>query len=176
MLKGIVAGSFDPITKGHVWLIQRAIEMVGEDGFVHVVMGVNPTKKYYFSAEKREKQIRKVLSDNIPASQFRAIVIEIIGNDLLINHAKTIGATHIFRGIRNTEDFNYEAQIQQVNRRICSKIETVFFIPPSELTEVSSSTVKGLVGFNGWEDVVDAYINESIKQDFRLKLALSTPV
>ncbi len=170
MLKGIVAGSFDPITKGHVWLIQRAAEMVGEDGFVHVVMGVNPAKKYYFAAKQREKQIRKVLADNLPSSLFRAIVIESIGNELLINHAKSIGATHIFRGIRNTEDFNYEAQIQQVNRRISSKVETVFFIPPSELTEVSSSTVKGLVGFNGWEDIVDNYIYDSIKQDFKAKL------
>lgn len=170
MLKGIVAGSFDPITKGHVWLIQRAAEMVGEDGYLHVVMGVNPAKKYYFSAEQREKQIRKVLSDNLPASLYRCIVIESIGNELLINYAKSIGATHIFRGIRNTEDFNYEAQIQLVNRKICSKIETVFFIPPGELTAVSSSTVKGLVGFEGWENIVDDYINDSIKNDFKAKL------
>lgn len=170
MLKGIVAGSFDPITKGHVWLIQRAAEMVGENGFVHVVMGVNPTKKYYFSATQREKQIRKVLSDVLPASAWCKIVIESIGNELLINYAKSINATHIFRGIRNTEDFNYEAQIQQVNRRINSKVETVFFIPPHEFTEVSSSTVKGLVGFNGWEDIVDNYIYDSIKQDFKEKL------
>lgn len=170
MIKGIVAGSFDPITKGHVWLIHRATEMVGEDGYLHVVMGVNPAKKYYFSAEQREKQIRKVLSDNLPASLYRAIIIESIGNELLINHAKSIGATHIFRGIRNTEDFNYESQIQLVNRKISSKIETVFFIPPSEYSEVSSSTVKGLVGFNGWESIVENYVHDCIKQDFVQKL------
>lgn len=170
MIKGIVAGSFDPITKGHVWLIQRAAEIIGEDGYLHVVMGINPTKKYYFSKEEREKQIVKVLADNLPASLHACIVIESIGNEMLINHAKSIGATHIFRGIRNTEDFNYEAQIQLVNRKISSKIETVFFIPPSELTAVSSSTVKGLVGFEGWENIVDDYINESVKKDFKSKM------
>ena len=166
---GIVAGSFDPITNGHVWLIRRAAEMVGDDGYLHVVMGVNPAKKYFFDAEQRERQIRKVLSDHLPASLYRAILVEAIGNELLINHAKSINATHIFRGIRNTEDFNYEAQIQQVNNRIDSGITTVFFIPPAEMSEVSSSTIKGIVGFKGWKDVIAKYVHPNIIADFEAK-------
>ena len=167
---GIVAGSFDPITLGHMWLIRKAAEMVGEDGYLHIVMGINASKKYYFSDDERLDQIRRVLSNTLPASLFRAIVVESIKDELLINHARKIGASYIFRGIRNTEDFNYESQIQQVNRKINPNVETVFFIPPSVMTEVSSSTVKGLVGFQGWERIVEQYVDPIIVDEFKKKL------
>lgn len=167
---GIVAGSFDPITLGHVWLIRKAAELLGKDGSLHIVVGVNPSKKYYFSSEGRLNQIWKVLGDTLPSSLFQSIVVESIDNELLINHARNIGASYIFRGIRNTEDFNYESQIQQVNRKINPSVETVFFIPPSNMSEVSSSTVKGLVGFNGWEQAIEQYVDPIIIEAFKVKL------
>lgn len=166
---GIVAGSFDPITNGHAWLIQKAADMVGDDGTLHVVVGVNPTKKYYFTVDERISQIRKVV-ESMGTDISDRVWIDVIENDLLINHAKNIGASYIFRGIRNTEDFNYEAQIQQVNRRINPSVETVFFIPPSEMTEISSSTVKGLVGFQGWEQIVSQYVSACVVNSFKEKL------
>ena len=167
---GIVAGSFDPITNGHVWLIRKAAEMVEPDGELHVVIGVNSAKKYYFSAEKRHEQIRKVLENSLPASLFKIIHVDLIDMDLLINFARKIGATYIFRGIRNTKDFEYEAEIQNINRDIDDTVETIFFIPPSEFTKVSSSTVRGLVGFNGWETAVSRYVSKSVVEDFKEKL------
>lgn len=166
---GIVAGSFDPITNGHAWLIQKSADMIGDDGILHVVVGVNPTKKYYFTVDERIAQIRRVVETMGP-DVYDRVTIDVIENDLLINHAKNIGASYIFRGIRNTEDFNYEAQIQQVNRRINPSVETVFFIPPSEMTEISSSTVKGLVGFQGWEQIVSQYVSDCVVNSFKEKL------
>jgi len=167
---GIVAGSFDPITLGHMWLIRAAGGMIAPDGKLHVVIGTNSAKKGYFSVEEREQQIRSVLHNTLPVSLFENIVIETISDELLINHARKIGASYIFRGIRNTEDFNYESQIQQVNRKINPNVETVFFIPPSAMTEVSSSTVKGLVGFQGWERIVEQYVDPIIVDEFKKKL------
>ena len=167
---GIVAGSFDPITDGHVWLIRASCGMIAPDGKLHVVIGVNSAKKSYFTIEEREKQITEVLRNNLPVSLFQNIVIETIKDELLINHARKIGASYIFRGIRNTEDFNYESQIQAVNRKINSNVETVFFIPPPAMTEVSSSAVKGLVGFQGWENIVEQYVDAIIINEFKKKL------
>ena len=158
---GVVAGSFDPITNGHLWLIEKAAELLGEDGKLYVVIGVNPSKKYHFIAEERENLIKHALS-KLDVNLLSKIEIHQLTNDLLINFAKDVNASYIFRGIRNTEDFNYESQIQQVNRAICPDIETVFFIPPSALSAISSSTVKGLVGFNGWEHIVLQYVHPKI--------------
>lgn len=168
---GIVAGSFDPITLGHMWLIRKAAEVLGEDGLLHIVVGVNPSKKYYFSTDERLAQINSVLFNTLPTSLYKMVKIAVIDNDLLINYARNVGASYIFRGIRNTEDFNYESQIQQVNRKINPNVETVFFIPPSAMTEVSSSTVKGLVGFNGWEQIVEQYVDPIIVDEFKKKLS-----
>ena len=167
---GIVAGSFDPITLGHMWLIRAGSGMIGVDGKLHVVIGVNSAKKGYFSVEERENQVRSVLYNTLPSAMFQSIVVETISDELLIHHAMKIGASYIFRGIRNTEDFNYESLIQQVNRKINPNVETVFFIPPSAMTEVSSSTVKGLVGFQGWERIVEQYVDPIIVDEFKKKL------
>ena len=164
---GIVAGSFDPITNGHVWLIKKAAEIVGPDGVLHVVMGVNSSKKYRFSAAERAEQIQNVLLDNLMNRMYNRISIKIITDDLLISTAKGLNATHIFRGIRNTKDFDYECEIQSVNRDIDSSIETVYLVPPPELVKVSSSTVKGLVGFKGWEDLVGKYLDPYIVSEFK---------
>lgn len=167
---GIVAGSFDPITKGHVWLIEKSLAMLGEHGKLHVVIGVNAAKKYYFSQQERIALLEAVLKEALPAPLFEKICIDCITDSLLISHAQAIGATHIFRGIRNTEDFNYEFQVLQVNRKICPDVETVFFMPPSKYTEVSSSTVKGLVGFKGWKKIVKHYIHKPVIQAFKTKI------
>ena len=167
---GIVAGSFDPITNGHVWLIKKAAEIVGENGKLYIVMGVNSSKKYHFSVEERVAQIQEVLLDNLMNRAYQRVEVKVISDDLLISTAKELGATHIIRGIRNAKDFDYECEIQSVNRDIDSSIETIYLVPPPELVKVSSSTVKGLVGFKNWEDIVGKYVNPFIVSEFKKKL------
>lgn len=165
---GVFAGSFDPITNGHIWVIEKAAKMVD---CLHVVIGVNSAKKYYFTEDERKQQVTKVIHSYLPDTRSK-IVVDTISNDLLINYANSISASYIFRGIRNTEDFNYESQIQQVNRKICPTIETVFFIPPSEFAEISSSTVKGIVGFNGWRPIVARYVHPCVLDAFESNISI----
>ncbi len=171
MKKGILAGSFDPITNGHVWLIQKAADMIAAmDGQLIVVIGHNPAKKYLFSKDERFSQVSNVLKNNLPAELFNRIKIQVVSNDFLISHAQNEHASFIIRGIRNSEDFQYENQLLQINRKIDSSIETVFFITPPDMSEVSSSTVKGLVGFNNWEQIVSQYVDPVIIDAFRKKI------
>lgn len=167
---GVIAGSFDPITNGHLWLIKKSALLVGTDGKLYVIVGVNKKKSYYFSVEERISQITQVLEENLSATLFKRIIVESITNDLLINRATDLGATHIFRGVRNSKDFEYETDIQRVNRKINPRIETVFFVPPDQYVEVSSSTIKDIVGFNGWEEAVRDYIDIIVLNDFKKRL------
>ena len=166
MCKGIVAGSFDPITNGHVWLIQQACTLLDK---LYVVIGVNPSKKYYFSTEVRRQLVEETLAGSLTPEQYGKVEIVYLENDLLINFATQVGVQYIVRGIRDTADFAYESQLRLVNRKINPAIETLFLIPPVELTEVSSSTVKGLVGFNGWETVVAQYVSPVVMRAFGAK-------
>ena len=158
---GVVAGSFDPITNGHMWLIRAALSIVD---VVHVVIGQNPAKPGYFTHSERERQVRSVLSDCLdPWDYDRIQVGECSG--FLVEYASSVGADCIIRGLRNTADFLYEQQIQAVNAKIRQGVNTIYLIPPSEYLEVSSSTVRGLVGVAGWESVVGQYVHPVILGD-----------
>ena len=83
-------------------------------------------------------------------------------NKYLVNFASAIGATHIVRGIRNIDDAGKEQGMRHINGDLNPDITTVFFMPPRLITEVSSSMVKGLIGPQGWERVVAAYVSKSV--------------
>jgi pantetheine-phosphate adenylyltransferase len=160
----VVAGSFDPITLGHGHLIREAACMFDE---MHVVVGVNPTKKYLFSAEER----LTLVSDVVRSMEIKDMPVHFhyLKDKLLIQLAGEVGATHLVRGIRSTEDFNYETSMALVNRKINPFIGTVYLVPPPELSEVSSSTVKGLVGFEGWESIVSQYVHPLVLDALKRK-------
>lgn len=159
---GMIAGSFDPITNGHEWLIRQALAICDK---VYVIVGHNPAKKYMFSSDMREDMLNFV----IDIDDVNRLVIGSLGDELLINAAHNRGCNYLIRGIRNSTDFDYESQVQLINRKIRPDIETLFLIPPRELTEVSSSTVKGLVGFKGWEDIVSTYVHPFVLDALREK-------
>ena len=150
--KAIYAGSFDPITNGHLDIIKRSSNLFDE---VIVSVGKNPFKKYYFSEEERIRMIEHACS-NIPE-----VKVKSMGNDLLVHYAKKENATHIVRGIRSHRDFDEEATIQRVNKDINHNIETVFFIPNKEFIDVSSSLVKALIGPKYWHHIVSKYVPEN---------------
>lgn len=169
MLIGVISGSYDPITNGHVWVIQQALLTLG-NGKLIVAIGVNAKKTSTFTPDERKQQVSKVLKHALSELDFARIEIKFVEDELLVNFANDNGASIIFRGIRNSEDFLYESQIQDVNRKIQPHISTVFFIPPAEMSSISSSIVKGLVGFAGWEKVVEEYIHGSIIEAFKEKM------
>lgn len=160
MNKAIYAGSFDPITNGHLWLIKKAATIFDK---LIVAVGDNPYKKYSFSIDERIAMLEKVLvnSPNVEIGKF--------SGEFLVNYAKRVDAQFIVRGIRNAQDYEFEKTLRYVNSDVCPDIETVFLIPPRDFAEVSSSLVKGFVGTDGWEEIVAKYtpkivVDELIKQ------------
>ncbi len=147
---GIYAGSFDPPTNGHLWMIQQGAELFDE---LVVVLGANPDKKGFLSEEARLNALRSMLQDCPPN-----VRVERMQGGFLVDFARRIGATHLLRGIRNTNDFEYEKSMDRMNARMEPGIRTVYLMPPAELEEISSSMVRGFVGVQGWQRWVQASV------------------
>ena len=146
---GVYAGSFDPLTNGHVWMVEQGANLF--DRLV-VAVGINPDKKYEFSLSDRLSMLRESLK------RFNNVSVTSFSNQYLINYAQSIGATHILRGIRSESDYEFERTMRNINGDLDGKICSVFLMPPRNIAEVSSSMVKGLVGPTGWQKVVKQYV------------------
>ncbi len=149
----VYAGSFDPVTNGHLWIMQQASLLF--DTLI-VAIGENKAKDYTFSLEERFNfiQLSTIGYQNIEIAQYK--------DEFLVNYAKRMGAKFIVRGIRNSSDYEYEKIMHNVNLDLCPEISTIFLIPPRNFVEVSSSLIKGLVGPVGWEAVVKKYVPEVV--------------
>ncbi len=150
---GVYAGSFDPLTIGHAWMIQKGVNLFDR---LIVAMGINPEKRYTFSLEQRFGMLRESLK------QYRNLSVTSFSNRYLIDYAQSIGATHILRGIRSESDYEYERTMRNINGDLDPGIVSVFLMPPRDIAEVSSSMVKGLVGPNGWQKVVRKFVPEPV--------------
>ena len=150
---GVYAGSFDPLTIGHLWMIKQGVLLF--DRLV-VAIGTNLEKTYTFSLEERMDMLRESLRS------FRNVSVTSFSNRYLINFAQALGATHVLRGIRSESDYEYERTMRYINGDLGGDICTVFLMPPRDIAEVSSSMVKGLVGPQGWEEVVRKYVPEPV--------------
>ncbi|MBQ8516999.1 MAG: pantetheine-phosphate adenylyltransferase [Akkermansia sp.] len=160
---GIYAGSFDPPTNGHLWMIHRGAEMFDE---LVVVLAVNPDKRGLFSLEQRQRLMAMLLAD-MPEN----VRLATVEQGFLVDFARREGAGFLLRGIRNTKDFEYEKSMARMNARMESDIRTVFLMPPGELEEISSTMVKGFIGVPGWERWVQSCVPpcvfDAIEQQFR---------
>lgn len=136
--KAIFAGSFDPFTKGHKDIIDRALKSVADE--VVVAIGVNCNKKYMFSLEDRLNAIKDVYK-NEPRVRVETY------DGLTTDYAKSIDASFLLRGVRSVKDFEYERDIAEVNRRLTG-IETVLLFSDPQLACVSSSVVRELLTYN----------------------------
>jgi pantetheine-phosphate adenylyltransferase len=170
--KAVYAGSFDPLTKGHSWVIHEALRLTDK---LYVAIGVNPDKKTYFSLKERKEQIHEVLSTKLLPSEYARVEIVSFENELLVHFASRLGATHIIRGIRNINDFQMEFGMNQFNRSINPQIETVFLITPDRLAQTSSSFVKGLVGVGDWESLLTRMAHAPVIAAFKAKRATANP-
>jgi pantetheine-phosphate adenylyltransferase len=149
IVKGVYAGSFDPLTNGHMYIIKEASKIFDE---LVISIGINPTKKYTFSLEERMKIIKETTKD------LKNIIIDSFENKFLIKYAEKIGCKYIVRGIRNESDYEFERIMRNINGDLNPNITTIFLMPPREISEISSSFVKGLVGPEGWENVVKKFV------------------
>lgn len=151
--KCVYAGSFDPLTNGHLWIIERGSELFDE---LITAVGMNPQKEYTFSLEERVDMLKEV------TQKFPNVEVGIIKNKYLVDYAKEVDARYIIRGIRSTKDYTYESGMQQFNMELNPEITTVFFIPPPNIGKISSSTVKDLIGPKGWEERIKNYVPEVV--------------
>lgn len=146
---GVYAGSFDPLTIGHLWMIEQGVRLFDR---LTVAIGVNADKKYSFALEDRMAMLRA------STRHFRNVSVASFTNRFLIHYAQSIGATHILRGIRTESDYEFERTMRNINGDLDSGICTVFLMPPRGIAEVSSSMVRGLIGPVGWQKIIRKYV------------------
>nr|WP_313628323.1 pantetheine-phosphate adenylyltransferase [Enterococcus italicus] len=149
-------GSFDPITLGHIDLIERASQL-----FDHLYVGVfqNTTKKSLFTKEEKMLLVKKSLE------HYENVSVVSQEEELTVTYARKIGADFLIRGIRNSKDFEYEKDIYALNQHLDDSIETVFLIANPKYEHVSSSMLKEILTFGGdvtafLPDVVNQYIEK----------------
>ena len=135
----VFPGSFDPITKGHVDLIKRALPLFDQ---IIVAIGVNSQKKYLFELEQRLEWLETVFADQ---SQVR--VDSFTG--LTAHYCQKIGANYLLRGLRNSSDFDYEKTISQLNNIVGDGLETVFLISQPAYSHISSTIVREIIKGGG---------------------------
>ncbi|MDA0766139.1 MAG: pantetheine-phosphate adenylyltransferase [Verrucomicrobia bacterium] len=149
MRTAVYAGSFDPPTNGHLWMIQEGLQLFDR---LIVAIGSNPQKSYTFMIEER----LHLLKISVPASD--RMEIAHFDNRYLVDYAKSKDAKYILRGIRTAADYEYERVMRLINADLAPEIDSVFLMPPRDIAELSSSMVKGLIGPDGWEDTVRRYV------------------
>ena len=139
MKSGVFAGTFDPVTNGHLDLIHRALGVV--DRLV-VAVAPRPEKGVLFTLEERVAMIQSAVG-----AESRVTVEPFQG--LLVDHAKARGIPIIIRGVRFVSDFEYEFQMALMNRRLNPTIETIFLMPSEQFTYVNSTLVKEIARHGG---------------------------
>lgn len=132
MTIALYAGSFDPVTAGHLSVIRQAARLFGH---VVVVVAVNPAKQYLLSAEERVALVREAvaLHPNVTVAST---------DGLIVDYARNIGASVLLRGVRGATDAQFETELAQTNRALAPELSTLFLPAEAHLAEVSSSGLK----------------------------------
>lgn len=135
----VFPGSFDPITTGHVDLVERALPLFDK---IIVAIGVNTQKQYLFSLEQRIQWLEDVFAHE------ERIAVDYFEN-LTAHYCTRIGANFLLRGLRNASDFDYEKTISQLNHIVGNGIETIFLISQPAYSHISSTIVREIIKGGG---------------------------
>lgn len=160
MNRAIIPGSFDPITLGHLDIIERSSKMFDE---IIVCVLVNPDKKTLFSIEERVELINKSL---LSLNDCGKISVD-SHQGLLVDYMKENNINTMIKGLRNLTDFEYESQMALLNKKMCPDIDTLFLITRPDLSYVSSSSIKKVVKFYG---DISGLVPSIIEQDIIRKI------
>jgi pantetheine-phosphate adenylyltransferase len=148
-------GTFDPVTLGHVDIINRALPLFGK---IVVGVGINSAKKPMFSAEQRMEWFNMIY-------KHEPKVESMMYEGLTINFCKEIGARYILRGIRFVSDFEYEKAIADANRMMDKSIETIFLTGEPIYTSIASTIVRDILKHGGdASQFLPAEVSETIRQ------------
>ncbi len=156
---GIYPGTFDPITNGHLDLVQRGLRIFEE---IIIAVAPSPKKQPLFSLENRLRLIRESVKE------YRNVRVEAF-NGLLVEYAKSRGGVAIIRGLRAVSDFEYELQMALMNRRLDMTVETVFMMPSEEYSFLTSTIVKEAASFGGsMKGLVPEVVLEALNEKFKV--------
>ena len=156
--RAVYPGSFDPVTNGHIDLIQRSAAL-----FDNVVVAVlsNTDKSPFFTVEERVEMLKEAIQDleNVSVTSFAG---------LLVDFVEQIGASVIVRGIRAVSDYEYELQMALMNRRLLDNVETVFMLPAESYSFLSSKLVKEIAQHGGSiQEFVPPDVEKRLNDKFR---------
>ncbi len=155
MARALYPGSFDPVTRGHLDLVERALRLFES---VTIAAAENISKQPVFNLEERLGLLRKVLPAQVEVVAFRGLVVD---------YCRTHGYDVILRGLRTMSDFEYEYQMAMTNRHLAPQVETVFVMPSLQYSFVSSSLIKEVVR-NGGD--VSTFLPPDIETALRARL------
>jgi len=159
MVTAVFPGSFDPLTFGHVDIVERALEV-----FDRVIIGVlhNPSKTGLFTADERVSMIAaqfRRFGDRVEVESFRGLLVEFV---------ERVGSRVIIRGLRAISDFDYEAQMALINRKLKPNIETFFLTAREEHSYISSSVVKQVALLGGdVGQMVPPVVEKCLRRQYR---------
>ncbi len=156
----IYPGTFDPITLGHIDIIERSSKLFSK---VIVTLAVNPSKKPLFNVDERFEMIEDAVKpfDNVEVAKFDGLIVEF---------AKQVNAKVIIRGLRAITDFEYEFQMALMNRYLAEEITTVFLMPHEKYTYLNSTIIKNVANFGGEiEKFVTKFVYEKLIEKLKQK-------
>lgn len=152
----VYPGTFDPITNGHIDIINRGLRIFDK---IIVTVAVNPGKTPLFSLEERIEMIEQSIGnvENVEVAQFQGLIAE---------YLKSVNAIAMIRGLRAISDFEFEFQMSLMNRKLNEDVETVFLMPAQEYIHLNSTLIKEVSSFNG--DITE-YVPKNVEDKLNEK-------